>query len=75
MNQEWYDPNNVTADNFNETMNGYFKRAIKEMKEGLIEKGYTQEQLEEIKKYLNWGIEGAIDMMTMENAREYNNKN
>lgn len=71
---EWYDPNNVNEDNFNVTMNGYIKKAIKEMEIGLKGKNYTQKQIEEIKKYFNWGIEWAVDIMTMEEARKYYNK-
>ena len=74
MSQEWYDPNNVTVDNFNDTMRGYVKYATKDINEGLKDEGFTDEQIKIINKYLNWGLEWAIDMMTMEEAREYYNK-
>lgn len=73
-NNQWYDPNNVNADNFNVTMKGYIKKAIKEMEISLKGKNYTHKQIEEIKKYFNWGIEWAVDIMTMEEARKYYNK-
>lgn len=74
MSQEWYDPNNVTVDNFNDTMRGYVKYATKDINEGLKDEGFTDEQIKIINKHLNWGLEWAIDMMTMEEAREYYNK-
>lgn len=55
--------NNVNADNFNETMQGYFNYAIKFAKE----RGLDEEQEKTLRNGLGW----AKSDMTMEDARKY----
>lgn len=67
--------NTVDCMNFNETMKGYVKYAIKDMKENLMEnEDYTLDQVNQIASSLYGGLNWAIDCMTMEEARQYNNK-
>lgn len=73
MNQE-YNPNNVTADNFNETMRGYVKYALRDVTESLKNKGFNDEQIEDFEQSFRGSLNWAIDMMTMEQARKYYNK-
>jgi len=74
MNQEWYNPNNVTADNFNETMRGYVKYALRDVEATLKNKGFSNEQIEDFKTSFRGSLNWSIDMMTMEEARKYYNK-
>lgn len=54
--------NTVNADNFNETMKGYLKRAFKIMK-------MTEDEQQKVMNGIRW----ATSEMTMEDARnEYN---
>lgn len=73
-NNQWYDPNNVNADNFNETMYGYFKKTLNNTEEELILDGFDSEQIQNIKRLFKISLNNAIDMMTMEEARKYYNK-
>jgi len=66
--------NTVNAENFNETMKGYTAYAIKDAKENLKEKGYSEEQINEITQSFRRSVNWGIDMMTMEEARKYNEK-
>lgn len=73
-NNQWYDPNNVDADSFNETMRGYVKYALRDVEESLKNKGFNNEQIEDFKVSFRGSLNWAIDMMTMEQARKYYNK-
>jgi len=68
----WYDPNNVNSDNFNETMYGYTKRALKDMEEALKNNGFDDEQIQDVKRCFKSSLNWSVDMMTMEEARKYN---
>lgn len=66
---EWYDPNNVNADNFNETMDGYMEYAINYC--------LTDNNPEFTKEHINTiraGFYYAKDFLTMEQARKYKRK-
>jgi len=65
MQNNFYNPNNVNADNFNATMQGYLDYALDFAKESDVE--FTDEQINMIKSGFNWGK----NEMTMENARNY----
>lgn len=64
--------NTVNPDNFNQTMQGYVGYAINFMAQSLKDRGYKDNQIEDVKEYLSWGLSWAKDEMTMENARNYN---
>jgi hypothetical protein len=66
--------NTVNQDNFNETMDGYFALARDFMWENLRERGYSEEQLQEINEKLGYGIHWAKDSLTMSEARKYRRK-
>lgn len=57
--------NSVNSNNFNSTCRGYIKRALKECGDIL-----TEDQ----KKEVLHGLYYAFDMMTMEDARNYDEK-
>lgn len=73
-NNQWYNPNNVDTDNFNETMRGYVNYALRDVQESLKNKGFSNEQIEDFKISFRGSLNWAIDMMTMEQARKYYNK-
>lgn len=73
-NNQWYDPNNVTADNFNETMYGYTKRMLKEAESDLKNNDFDEKQIQAIKTIMKTCLNYSVDMMTMEDARKYYNK-
>lgn len=73
--EKYYDPNNVNADNFNETMDGYVKYALDSMSKALIEnENFTDEQIDTVTDCLKSGFRWAKDDLTMENARNYKNR-
>lgn len=71
---QWYDPNNVTSDNFNETMFGYVNYAIKAVEKVLQDDEYSKQQIDDIKSIIKSCMNFAVDMMTMEEARKYLNR-
>lgn len=73
-NNEWYDPNNVNANNFNETMYGYFNRVLDEAEIDLNDVGYNEDDIHNFKVTFRRSLNYAIDMMTMQDARKYYNK-
>ena len=73
LNDEWYDPNNVNANNFNTTMYGYTNKALKDMEEGLKDNGFDYEQIQDVKRCFKGSLSWAVDMLTMEEARKYYN--
>lgn len=66
MLNEYYNPNNVNADNFNETMQGYLEYAIN-FCESNKDTEFTDEHISTIRSGFNW----AKDEMTMQDARKY----
>jgi|GEM_PF-2532715 len=74
-NEKYYNPNNVNADNFNETMEGYVKYALKLMSKTLKEnESFTDKQIDIVTDCFKSGLRWAKDDLTMENARNYINK-
>ena len=63
--------NTVDCMNFNETMKGYHAYALNDANDILLEKGFTKEQIKEIKNTMRGSMNWAIDMMTMSEARKY----
>lgn len=63
--------NTVDCMNFNETMKGYHVYALNDANDILLEKGFTKEQIKEIKNTMRGSMNWAIDMMTMSEARKY----
>lgn len=74
-NNQWYDPNNVNADNFNETMYGYTKRMLTDAEQDLKNHGFDEREIQAIKTIMKTCLNYSVDMMTMEEARKYFNKN
>ncbi len=73
--EKYYDPNNVNADNFNETMDGYVKYALESMSKSLKEnENFTDEQINTVTDCFKGGLRWAEDDLTMENARNYKNR-
>lgn len=68
MFNEYYNPNTVNPDNFNQTLAGYMDYALDFAKESDVE--FTDEQINVIKSGFNW----AKDEMTMQDARVYKKK-
>ena len=73
-------PNNVNAENFNETMIGYvdyaldfFRKVLTDDEESEYGK-YTEEQISQLEQIFFNGISWAKNDMTMENARTYKRK-
>lgn len=65
MQDNYYDPNNVNADNFNETMQGYINYALDFAKES--DTNFTDEQIDTIKNGFRWGK----SEMTLADAKKY----
>jgi hypothetical protein len=73
--EKYYDPNNVNADNFNETMDGYVKYALESMSKALKEnENFTDEQINTVTDCFKTGLRWSKDDLTMENARNYKNR-
>ena len=72
--QGYYNPNNVTVDNFNETMRGYVEYTLRDVEESLKNKGFNNEQIEDFKISFRGSLNWSIDIMTMEEARNYKRK-
>lgn len=73
--EKYYDPNNVNADNFNETMDGYVKYALESMSKALKEnENFTDKQIDTVTDCFKSGLRWAKDDLTMENARNYKNR-
>jgi len=68
MQNDYYNPNTVNSDNFNETMQGYLNYALDFAKESDVE--FTDEQINVIKNGFNWGKSD----MTLQDARIYKKK-
>jgi hypothetical protein len=67
--------NTVDPQNFNLTMYGYCQYALEDMFNDLKRKGYTDKQLKEITYAFQSGLSYATDMMSMTQARYYNEEN
>lgn len=62
--------NTVNKDNFNQTMDGYVKRAWDEA-EKTLDDSINKEELEEIRRAFFRGLHYSKDLMSMEEARNY----
>lgn len=70
--EKYYDPNNVNAENFNKTMDGYVEYALELMTDTLKEcEKFNDEQLDIVTNLFRRGLMWAKDDLTMENARNY----
>lgn len=66
--------NSVNPTNFNETLDGYVSYMVDFVLPRLKEEGYSQEQCDRIRTLIRAGIRWGKDEMSMNEAREYEEK-